>query len=319
MSYSIAKAREIEHLWQAIGLEATALQLNISEDSVGRACRYVNKADKALEEYEESLKPKNEPYDAPVDINKTRMIPKVGRHDKDMLIKASKAEDMYVRSCIGYEKPSVVGIIGDLHAPFDLDAYFFHCVKTFAKHKCDKIVFIGDVIDNHFSSYHETDPDGLGGGRELEQAIRRLERWYDAFPKADVIIGNHCRLIRRKAFSGGVPKRWIKEFGDVLNVPEWEFSERVVHDGIQYVHGESGKAIKKAKDDMMSTVQGHRHTEMGVEWAFGANFKVFGMGVGCGIDIKSYAMAYGKNFKKPAIGCGVVFEGKTALNIPMEL
>ena len=51
----------------------------------------------------------------------------------------------------------------------------------------------------------------------------------------------------------------------------------------------------------------------------GANYKVFVCAVGCGIDASSYAMAYGKHFKKPAIGCAVIFGGEFALNIPMDL
>ena len=133
------------------------------------------------------------------------------------------------------------------------------------------------------------------------------------------MIGNHDRLIRRKAFSGGIPKAWIKEYSEVLNTPNWDFKPRTIIDGVQYIHGESGKAIKKAKDDMMSTVQGHRHTELGVEFAVGVNFRVFGLAVGCGIDHESYAMAYGKNFKKPAIGCGVVIDGKVGVAVPMQL
>jgi len=43
------------------------------------------------------------------------------------------------------------------------------------------------------------------------------------------------------------------------------------------------------------------------------------MQVGCGVDWKSYATAYAKNFKKQAIGCGVVIGGKTAINELMEL
>ena len=209
--------------------------------------------------------------------------------------------------------------IGDLHEPFCLDAYLKHCKEVYAKHNCNRVIFIGDVIDNHYSSYHDTDPDGMGGKDELELAIDKLQRWYKAFPDADVTIGNHDRLIRRKAFSGGVPKQWIREYSDVLNVPNWRFTDRVVIDGVQYIHGESGRASKKAKDDMMSTVQGHRHTEMFTEFVVGANFKVFGCAVGCGIDHESYAMSYGKNFKKPAIGCAVIFGGKYAVNEPMEL
>ena len=210
-------------------------------------------------------------------------------------------------------------VIGDLHEPFCLDGYLKHCKEVYAKHNCNKVVFIGDVIDNHYSSFHESDPDGFGAGEELERAISKLNRWYKAFPKADVTIGNHDRLIRRKAFSGGIPKAWIKEYSEVLDVPKWNFTHRVVIDGVQYIHGESGRASKKAKDDMMSTVQGHRHTEMFTEFVVGANFKVFGCAVGCGINHESYAMAYGKNFKKPAIGCAVVFGGKYAINEPMSL
>jgi len=210
-------------------------------------------------------------------------------------------------------------VIGDLHEPFCLDEYLDHCIETYQKHNCNQVVFIGDVIDNHYSSYHESDPDGMGGGDELDEAIDRLARWYKAFPKAHVTIGNHDRLMRRKAFSGAIPKRWIKEYSDVLQTPDWIYTERVVIDGVQYIHGESGRATKKAKDDMMSTVQGHRHTEMFTEFVVGANFKIFGCAVGCGIDHLSYAMAYGKNFKKPAIGCAVVFGGHHALNVPMNL
>ena len=69
----------------------------------------------------------------------------------------------------------------------------------------------------------------------------------------------------------------------------------------------------------MSSVQGHIHTQAYVEWMVGRKFKVFGMQVGCGIDSTSYAAAYAKNFKKQAIGCGVVIGGHTATNIMMEL
>ena len=210
-------------------------------------------------------------------------------------------------------------VIGDLHEPFTLTGYLEHCKYVYAKHNCNRVVFIGDVIDNHYSSYHDPDPDGMGGGDELDLAIKKLGSWYKAFPKADVCIGNHDRIISRKAFSSGVPKRWIKGMAEVLGTPNWNYDTRFVYDGVQYIHGESGRASKKAKDDMMSTVQGHRHTEMFTEFIVGANFRVFGCAVGCGIDNTSYAMAYGKNFKKPAIGCAVIFGGQYAINEPMSL
>jgi metallophosphoesterase superfamily enzyme len=209
--------------------------------------------------------------------------------------------------------------IGDLHEPFCLDGYLDFCKEIYSKYQCNKVVFIGDVIDNHFSSYHETSADGLSGGQELDLAIEKLAAWYEAFPIADVTIGNHDRLIMRKAQTGAVPKAWIKEYKEVLGVPGWNFTERVVIDGVQYIHGEAGTAKAKCRADMMSTVQGHLHTQAYTEWFVGANFRIFGMQLGCGIDHNSYAMAYAKAGKKPAIGCGVIIDGDVAINELMKL
>ena len=209
-------------------------------------------------------------------------------------------------------------IIGDIHAPFALEEYLEFCKDTYAAYNCNQTIFIGDIIDNHYASYHEADPNGMGGGEELELAIEQIQMWYEAFPKADVTIGNHDRMIMRKAFSSAIPKEWIKSYNEVLGV-DWNWVDRVVYDDVQYIHGEAGTARTKCRADLMSTVQGHLHTQAYTEWYVGANFKVFGMQVGCGIDHDSYAMAYAKRGKKPAIGCGVVIGGHTATNVLMDL
>ena len=163
-------------------------------------------------------------------------------------------------------KESRVLVIGDLHAPFDLDSYFDHCVEVYERYNCNRVVFIGDVIDNHYSSYHETDADGMGGGKELQLAIDRLARWYHRFPDADVTVGNHDRIIMRKAQTGGVPKQWIREYSEVLNTPRWNFVTSVEIDDVLYIHGEAGTAKTKARADMRSTVQGHLHTQAYTEY-----------------------------------------------------
>jgi len=216
-------------------------------------------------------------------------------------------------------KENRVLIIGDLHEPFCLDGYLDFCKETYNKYNCNKVVFIGDQIDNHFSSYHETDVDGLSGGQELDLAIKKISKWCEAFPIADVLYGNHDLIISRKAQTGGIPSKWIKEYKEVLRTPNWNFQHRIVIDGVAYVHGIGSKAHVRCVKDMQSTVQGHHHTEAYTMWKVGSNSKVFGMQVGCGIDKNSYAMAYGKWFPKPAIGCGVVINGEVALNVLMNL
>lgn len=210
-------------------------------------------------------------------------------------------------------------VIGDLHCPFDLEDYFDFCKETYQKWNCNQTIFIGDVIDNHYTSYHETDADGYSGGEELDLAIERLQRYYKEFPIADVILGNHDRLIMRKSQTSAIPSKWIKSYKDVLEVPTWNFTERIEYDSVQYIHGESGTARTKSKADMQSCVQGHLHTQAYTEFSVGRNFKIFGTQTGCGIDFSSYAMAYAKAGKKPAIGCAVIIGGHTPINCMMDL
>ena len=209
-------------------------------------------------------------------------------------------------------------VIGDLHEPFCLEGYLDFCVETYQKFNCNAVHFCGDIVDNHYASYHETSPDGLGGQDELDFAIQKVQAWSKAFKKATVCVGNHDRLIGRRAFSSNIPKAWIKSYNEVLGT-DWDWQPRFVIDDVQYVHGEGGTARTRAKNDMMSTVQGHIHTQAYTEWMVGNKFKIFAMQVGCGIDRESYAMAYAKNYKKQAIGCGVVIGGHTAINCLMDL
>ena len=209
-------------------------------------------------------------------------------------------------------------VIGDLHCPFELDGYFEFCLDTYDRFACNQVIYIGDILDNHYASYHETDSNGMSGGYELQEAIKHVDKWAQAFPIADVTIGNHDRLIMRKAFSSSVPREWIKDYNEVLGTA-WNWVERIEYDGVQFVHGEGGTARTKAKNDMQSTVQGHIHTQAYVEWLVGNRSKIFGMQVGCGIDRDSYAAAYAKHYKKQAIGCGVVIGGHTAINCLMPL
>ena len=216
--------------------------------------------------------------------------------------------------------PDNILIIGDLHEPFTLKGYLKFCRDQQEIYNCGTVVFIGDAVDNHFSSYHESDPDGYSAGEELDRAIDRIAYWYHTFPKATVIIGNHDRLVYRKAFSSGVSKRWIRDYKDVLETPNWNFVENIELFGVNINHGEGGTAKNRMKTELQSQIQGHLHTQLYVEYAVGANFIVFGMQVGCGVDIKSYAMAYGKNYKKSAIGCGVLLnKGTLPIPIPMKM
>jgi len=241
---------------------------------------------------------------------------------KNAFIALETTQDKHISNLLNYTKKQIskkILVIGDLHEPFCLKGYLEHCVNTYKKHNCNEVVFIGDIIDNHASSYHETNPDGHNAGVELKLAINNIKKWYSYFPKATVIIGNHDRLIMRKAQTAGLSKMWIKDYAEVLGTPGWTFTESIEIDDVLYIHGEGGTARQRARRDLQSIVQGHLHTQAYVDWVVGSKFKIFGCQVGCGIDHKTYAMTYAKEFAKPAIGCAVILNGKTVFNEMMEL
>jgi len=210
-------------------------------------------------------------------------------------------------------------IIGDIHEPFCLDGYLEHCIDTKKKYKCTEIIFIGDVIDSHYSSFHNSDPDGFGAGEELDRAISKIQKWYKAFPKAKVCIGNHDAIVRRKAFDSGLSSKWIRDYDEVLGVKGWDFKESHKIDNILFTHGTgtSGRsgAANRALQFSCNIVQGHIHTESSITYSG----KYWAMQTGCGVNKDSYAMAYAKNFSKTyKLSCGVITKDKTPILIPFK-
>ena len=51
------------------------------------------------------------------------------------------------------EKQDNILVIGDLHLPFLREGYLEFCREMKEKHKCNKIIQIGDILDFHYSSY----------------------------------------------------------------------------------------------------------------------------------------------------------------------
>ena len=153
-----------------------------------------------------------------------------------------------------------------------------------------------------------------------------LKRWFSAFPELYLCLGNHDRLINRKAMTFGLPERAFKSFREIWNLPlgwqtdySWEFY------GVRFVHGTgfSGQNahIKVAEANRQSSVIGHIHSTLAVNYLVSERDRIFGCNCGCGIDRHAYAFQYGKDLpKKPAIGCAVITDkGQFAQVFPMLL
>jgi len=217
-------------------------------------------------------------------------------------------------------------VIGDTHLPFCIDGYLDFCLDIQKRVKCGTVVHIGDLVDNHAISYHEHDPDGKSPKEEMEEADKHLARWFKAFPKVKVCLGNHDRMADRKSKTVGLPSRVFKSFKDIWQLPQgWETAYSWEIDGVRYQHGTgySGDTshMKAASFNRQSTVIGHLHTLCQAGYTASEKDCIFGMAVGCGIDRNKYAFAYERDFpRKPVISCGVVTDkGRYCQTFKMEI
>ena len=202
--------------------------------------------------------------------------------------------------------------IGDLHEPYTREGYLGFCKEMQIKHECGTVVFLGDILDNHTLSFHDTDPDcphsGIG---ELNASKEKIKLWHDTFPNAYVCHGNHCSLSDRVAFKAGLSKSWVRSIGEVLDTPTWTYSDEFIFDNVKYCHGIGRQAKQRMSQDLMSCVQGHYHSRSYIDFAVGINHRIFALQVGCGILDKSFAFAYGKHFAKSHINVGIVKDNGT--------
>ena len=196
-----------------------------------------------------------------------------------------------------------------------------HCKKVYKSYNCKRVKCIGDILDHHRISRHTSEPDSDGAEREKMCAIQSLKPWYKAFPKVDIILGNHDMIPYRQAKEIGIPASYLQKIKHVYKMPKgWEFYTEIVEDNVLYMH-EIGSgmygAINMAKRKGMSVVGGHTHTAGGIVYFRNALRLFFGMNAGCLINKDTYAMRYTNT--EPTLGCGVVYSASEAYFIPCNL
>jgi predicted phosphodiesterase len=224
---------------------------------------------------------------------------------------------------------AIVGIIGDTHAPCMLPGYVDFLEDVFGRWGVTRVVHIGDLVDWSALSFHGTNPELPAVLHERAMANAQVSAISKAFPRADLMLGNHDVLPNRKAEAIGLSGDMLRTFHDYWGLPKgWRVHpryEKIQIDGVIYCHGDQGpQGINAARNQALanfrSTVIGHLHQCGGVSWACNQDSRIFGMAAGCGVDHNELAMAYARPYKhKPFIGCGIVVDGVYAYVEPMIL
>ncbi len=218
-------------------------------------------------------------------------------------------------------------ILSDLHFPFhNIDIFSFYS-RLKREIKPDLVISVGDEIDGHAWSFHQSETDAMGPDNEFNEALKCMKKLYKIFPEMHVLHSNHGSLHHRKAKAGSIPSAFIKSYRDAFQAPKdyhWHsIFKPYMSNGEQvyFHHGMGSNAYNNAVDLGMSMVQGHHHGKLEAVQKFCPlkGQSLFGMTVGCSIDPKAYAFRYGHEAsKKPKIGCGLILNSSPII-VPMIL
>jgi predicted phosphodiesterase len=209
-------------------------------------------------------------------------------------------------------------VIGDLHCPADHDDYLRFVKDVQQKYRTNQTVFIGDIVDMESISTHQKNPELPAALDEYNAAKARVKNWHNAYRKAKVTIGNHCKRVHKKATKEGIPSLYLRSYNDLYDTGGWDWNFSHVIDGVLYTHGDGWSsqypAFNAAKSMMQSVVSGHTHSKAYINWYKGFNdVLIFGMNVGSGVDQSHPALLYSKDHLARGIhSCGVVIDGKQA-------
>ena len=238
-----------------------------------------------------------------------------------------KSSETYsVRKNDGVEHDnSRILLISDLHIPYhhqDAIAFLLHLKE---KYNPTRVICLGDEVDGHALSFHDSDPDLPSAGDEIRQALPVIAELFKIFPKMDILESNHGSLVWRKAKVFGIPKHYIKSYNEVLGVDsgwKWSFDLTVDLPNGQkcYMHhGKTSNIIQLSQQMGMNATQGHYHETFKIDYWGNSTGLYWGMQCGCLIDDDKLAFNYNNvNIKRPIIGTGLIIDSMPVLE-PMRL
>lgn len=216
-------------------------------------------------------------------------------------------------------------VLSDQHMPHEHPDMFKFLAAIKKKYKPTLIVNIGDEVDSHSMSFHDSDQDLQSAGDELNSASKKIKQMEKLFPSMILVDSNHGSMAIRKLKHHGVPLKFLatqQQIYGVSNKWQWvnDLYVRLPNGQTCYfVHGISKDGKKLAAQRAINVVMGHYHTEFRIDYISNPADLLWSMQVGCLIDKKSLAFAYDKlNLTRPVLGTGIIINSEPRL-IPMRL
>lgn len=211
-------------------------------------------------------------------------------------------------------------VISDTHAPYQHPDALDFLSALHQKYSFTRVIHIGDEVDNHAMSFHDSDPNLPSAGNELHLARVWLHALERIFPEMDLVKSNHGDMYERKARHSGIPQEALHSRATLYKIGGgWHFHDELILElptgyNCQFVHQRCKNSRNASLAAGMSLVQGHHHTVLDIQYRSTPDASHFGMGVGCLIDAHNPAFRYAQNNKdRPTIGCGMILNGTPAI------
>jgi len=212
--------------------------------------------------------------------------------------------------------------IGDLHIPYHHKDSFAFLRALKKKYKgFDLVVNMGDELDQHAISMHDSNPDLPSAGDELRLAKTYVKELEGIFPDMTLLDSNHSSLVYRRALKYGLPKAYLKHYNEFLDVGKgWKWVDDLtisLNDGSRcfFTHGMSANVLQIAQKMGMSAVQGHYHSKASIQYYSNPDNLNWAMQTGCLTNQQSLAFGYSKNFKDRFImSSAVIVDGQPRIH-----
>jgi len=166
-------------------------------------------------------------------------------------------------------------VIPDQHAPYqhkDAVAFLAEVARSFTP---DLIVNLGDELDYHAMSFHDSDPNLDSAGVELEKGKAWLAKLAELFPTQLVCDSNHGSMHYRKAKAHGLPVQLLRTYREII-FPEgggdgWTWAEswtvQTPAGPVMFKHQASGTILVDAAHNRCNLMVGHNHGNFSVEYS----------------------------------------------------
>ena len=216
--------------------------------------------------------------------------------------------------------------IGDLHIPYHHKDSFAFLRALKKKYKgFDLVVNMGDELDQHAISMHDSNPDLPSAGDELRLAKTYVKELEGIFPDMTLLDSNHSSLVYRRALKYGLPKAYLKHYNEFLDVGKgWKWVDDLtisLNDGSRcfFTHGMSANVLQIEQKMGMHAVQGHYHSKASIQYYSNPDNLNWAMQTGCLTNQQSLAFGYSKNFKDRFIcSSAVIIDGQPRIH-PMVI